>query len=75
MRISKITTAVQAAKALQDVTNKSVSPQTVRRGLKSTGWRAKRKVKRPALDKKHIKARLEFAERHLEWTVADWKRV
>lgn len=32
-------------------------------------------MKRPALEKRHIKARLEFAERHLEWTVDDWKRV
>jgi hypothetical protein len=32
-------------------------------------------VKRPALEKRHIKARPEFAERHLEWTVDDWKKV
>lgn len=75
MRMGKMTTAVQAARALQDITNKPVSPQTVCRGLKNTGWRARRKVKRPALEKRHIRARLEFAERHLEWTVEDWKRV
>ena len=73
--MGKITTAVQAARTLQDITNQSVSPQTVRRGLQKTGWKARRKVKRPALEKKHIKARLEFAERHLEWTLDDWKTV
>lgn len=75
MQRSKIKTAVQAARVLQDANGQSISAKTVCRGLKKSGWRARRKVKRPALEKRHIKARLEFAERHLEWTVDDWKKV
>jgi len=33
------------------------------------------KRKRPFLSKKHRKARMDFAIRHLDWTVEDWKRV
>jgi DDE superfamily endonuclease len=33
------------------------------------------KRKRPFLKPAHRKARLEFAERHQEWTMEDWKRV
>jgi transposase len=75
MQRNKIKTAVQAAKVLQNANGESISAKTICRGLKKSGWRARRKVKRPALEKRHIKARLEFAERHLEWTVDDWKRV
>jgi len=33
------------------------------------------KRKRPLLKPCHRKARMEFAERHQEWTIEDWKRV
>jgi Transposase. len=33
------------------------------------------KKKRPLLQQRHRKARLEFAEEHAEWTVEDWKKV
>jgi len=33
------------------------------------------KKKKPLLTKIYRRIRLEFAERHLEWTVNDWKRV
>ena len=33
------------------------------------------KKKRPKLSPRHKKARLEFAERHQEWTIEDWKKV
>jgi transposase len=43
--------------------------------LKSAGLKAVVKKKRPALISRHKKARLEFAEQHLYWTVDDWKQV
>jgi transposase len=75
MRMGKISTAVQAAGLLQNITNTPITPQTMCNALKKTGWKAVVKQKRPALTKKHMKARLEFAQRHLEWTVEDWKKV
>jgi transposase len=75
MRMGKISTAVQAARELQNITNTSLTPQTVRRALRQTGWKAVVKKKKPALTKAHKRARMEFAERHLEWTVEDWKKV
>jgi transposase len=47
----------------------------VRRALHTAGLYAVAKKKKPALKPQHRKARLEFAERHLHWTVDDWKRV
>jgi uncharacterized sporulation protein YeaH/YhbH (DUF444 family) len=73
--MGKVDNAVLMAKALQNVTNQSISAQTVRRQLKSKGMRAVVKRKRPLLKPHHRRARMEFAERHLEWTIEDWKRV
>lgn len=67
--------AVQVSRVLQDVTNTSVSPQTVRRHLKTVGMKAVVKKKRPVLTPKHKRDRLDFALRHEHWTVEDWKRV
>jgi transposase len=44
---------------------------TARRALKKDGLKAVVKRKRPEWLAKHKKARLEFAERHLDWTVDD----
>ena len=75
MRMGKIENATQAARILKTITNQSITPQTIRRQLKSTGWKAVVKKKRPYLSKRHKHARMEFAERHLGWTLDDWKHV
>jgi len=62
---------VHAAKVLSTVNNQHITPQTVRNALKPTGMIAVSKQKKPLLTRKHRRARLEFAERHLEWTVDD----
>ena len=33
------------------------------------------KVKKPLLKPHHIRACMDFAEKHIDWTVDDWKRV
>lgn len=71
----KVNTATQAKKVLQDATNKSVSASTIRRSLKKAGMKGKVKPNKPLLSKKHQRNRLKFAERHMEWTPDDWKRV
>ena len=75
IRTGKIKNAVQAAKSLSTLNNTTITPQTVRRALKSTGMISVAKQRKPLLVARHRKARLEFAERHLEWTVEDWKKV
>jgi hypothetical protein len=67
----KADTAVDVAKALRNVTNKSLSVQTVRRSLKAAGLKAVAKKKKPFLTKRHRKARMDFALAHQHWTVED----
>ena len=71
----KADNAVQVAKSLADVTNKTLSPQTVRNRLKGVGMKAVVKKKRPLLSARHRKERLDFAIAHKDWTLEDWKRV
>jgi hypothetical protein len=73
--MGKVDNATQATQILQNVINTPISAQTLRRQLKSKGMRAVVKRKRPLLKSRHRRARMEFAERHLEWTIEDWKRV
>ena len=71
----KAENAVQVTKMLQDITNQPVSAQTVRRGLKKAGLKAVVKQKKPLLKPRHKAARLDFALRHKDWTLDDWKKV
>ena len=75
MCMGKVNNAVQMAKALQDVTNQFISAQTVHCQLKSKDMRPVVKRKGPLLKSHHRRARIKFAERHLEWTIEDWKKV
>src|SRR6267154_5471523 len=75
IRMGRADNVVQVTKALQDVTNQSISSQTVHRNLKRSGLRPVVKKKRPLLNPRHRKNRLDFAESHKEWTLEDWKRV
>jgi hypothetical protein len=67
--------AVEVTKVLRDVTNQSLSTQTVRNGLKEVGMKAVVKRKRPLLTKRHRRERLDFAISHKDWTLEDWKKV
>lgn len=51
------------------------SAQTVRRGLRSIGWGAKKVIKKPLVSIKNRRARLRWCHAHAQWTVEDWKRV
>ena len=75
MRIGKVKNPSQAAKTLQNITNQTICTKTLHCQLKKLHMKAVVKKKRPLLTARHRRARLEFAERHLEWTVEDWKRV
>jgi hypothetical protein len=71
----KADTAVDVTKVLRNVTNQSLSTQTVRNSLKVAGLKAVVKKKKPFLTKKQRKDRMDFALAHQHWTVEDWKKV
>jgi transposase len=63
--------ATQAAKAMSTALGTTVRPWTVRRALRGRGLVAVAKKKQAYLTPKNKKARMEFAECHLDWTVDD----
>ena len=73
--MGKAANTIQTSKSLSDITNTSISARTLHRQLKKDGTKPVVKKKRPLLKPHHRRARREFAERHTEWTVEDWKRV
>ena len=68
-------TAVAAKDRAIEILQEPVSVWTVRRRLQESGLIAKKIVKRPALRKRHVKARLEFVKKYKEWTEEDWALV
>jgi transposase len=52
-----------------------VNSRTVRRALNEGGLKAAEKEKKPRLSEANIKAWLDFALTHKDWTIADWKRI
>jgi transposase len=73
--VEKLNTAMEATKWLKNNLDVQVSERTVRRTLNGAGLEAAKKVKRPHLSDKNVKARYEFAKQYKDWTVADWERV
>ena len=55
--------------------NTTISPQTTCRALKKFGMKAVMKKKKPLIEKRHKKDRLNWAIEHKDWTVDDWRRV
>jgi transposase len=52
-----------------------LSHMSVCRALKSMGFEAKIKKKKPLLSKRHQTARYNWAKAHQHWTMDDWKKV
>jgi transposase len=71
----KIDTAVDAQKELFRDHCVNVSAQTVRNMFKKKGLKSSVKKKKPFLNIKHRRQRLEFARKYQHWTIDDWKRV
>ena len=63
------------SRALKTTHSIAVSPDTVRRSLKSLGYACRIKKKKPKLTEKHKKARLAFAKKYESWTTDDWMKV
>ena len=67
--------ATHATQHVREECQVTVSVDTVRRVLRAGGLRSKVKQKKPKLNQRHIKDRLEFARRHEHWTIHDWEHV
>jgi transposase len=71
---SKLKTATEVHQELiKDGYN--LSYMTVYRSLKSLGFEAKVKQKKPFLSKKHKEIRYKWAKAHEFWTIEDWKNI
>ena len=68
-------TAVDVATSIQKDRGNSVSVQTVRNVLSSKGLAVIVKPKKPLLRPSNVKARLDWAIAHADWTIDDWRRV
>jgi Transposase/DDE superfamily endonuclease len=55
--------------------NLGIHPNTIRHVLKEAGMNHRIQRKRPYLTKEQKHARLEFAKKHVHWTIEDWRRV
>ena len=76
--VQKITTgrkesATDVQRALGNKVGTSASVSTVRRALVECGIGTFVKPKKPLLSQKNVKARLEWAKAHVDWTIDDWK--
>jgi len=67
--------AVQAQQSLEQSLGKSVSVDTVRRALKDAGLVSFVKPKKPLINERNRKRRLQWARQHIHWTVNDWMNV
>ena len=61
--------AVQVTREHRDITNTSLTPQTVRRHLRKAGSESVVKKKKPLLSARHRKGRLDHATTHQDWVV------
>jgi transposase len=65
----------ELTKQLKEQQGIIIDRRTVARALNTRGLKAGEKKKKPGLSQKNIKARLEWAKIHKDWTVEDWNRV
>jgi len=68
-------TATEAKDVANQMLPQAISSSTIRHRLREAGLIAKKRVKRPALRPRHIKGRLQFIQKHKEWTEEDWAKV
>ena len=63
--------AVQAQQSLEQDLGKSVSVDTVRRALRDAGLVSFVKPKKPLINERNRKKRLQWARQHIDWTVSN----
>ena len=75
VRSGRISTALEASSQLTGQNGSTVSVQTVRRALRHQGLRSYVKKRKPLLTRTHRKRRCEFARKHQDWSIDDWKCI
>ena len=79
LRISAVrqrfTTARNLRSDLQGAGGPLICVQSVRRRLREANLRPRIAARGPALTVQHRRARLNFANEHVNWLVADWERI
>ena len=78
--VNQITTGkskslVQLQREMKQNFGIDVGTNTLSRTLRKNGLKSGEKKKKPQLSAKNIKARLDFATSHQDWTSDDWNRV
>ena len=68
----RVGTCADAARQVNQALGIQMSRQTVMRTLVKASLHSQKKVKKPHLSAKNVKAHLEFARIHQHWTVEDW---
>lgn len=74
-RISQNDPWLSAPRIIAEIPEIMVSPRTVQRRLVDAKLFSRRPAKKPLISARNRVARLEFARRHLNWTVDEWKKV
>jgi hypothetical protein len=75
IKTGEINTVSEGTKMLTNQLSINCSNFTTRRAFKRSGLHGHKKTKKPLLQIRHRKVRLTFAEKYVDWTVEDWKRV
>lgn len=75
IKTGRCKTAVNVQQEFQSALNTTITSQAVRGVLRDAGLVARKKIKKPRLNKNQIKQCLDFAKKYQHWTVADWKKV
>ena len=71
----RVGTYADATRHVNQALGMQVSCQTIMRTFVRVGLHSQKKVKKPHLSAKNVKACLEFAKIHQHWTMEDWSRV
>lgn len=74
-RISQNDPWMSAPRIIAEIPEIMVSSRTVQRRLVDAKLFSRRPAKKPLISARNRVARLEFARRHLNWTVDEWKKV
>ncbi|GBM74234.1 Transposable element Tcb1 transposase [Araneus ventricosus] len=72
-RVNPLLTAVDIPRELCDPPKPSV--RTIRCRLQAAGLNGRRPVKKPMISTKNLKARVEWAKAHKDWTKKEWEDV
>jgi transposase len=72
---NRFISAPELSKTLHETYAIDISPSTVTRRLHESNFKARRPAKKPYLTNKHMKARLEWAKKYQNQSLAFWKKV